>query len=253
MQCKPIFFPPGAGSNTAILIYLALAKLVFNLFTNINYGYHGDELYWLALAKHLDFGYVDVPPLVALLAAISRWLLGASLFAIHILPAVAGAFMVYFAGLLAREMGGGRFAQWLTALMVLVAPACLGVNSIFTYNPFDRLCAIIFLYQMVLIVKAETSKRWLILGLIAGLGVMVKLSMLFTGGALVLGLLLTSRRKSFLTWWPWLAALIAVAICTPYLAWQSAHGWPLFKYWANYAVERNGTLPLPFLQLLCYD
>ena len=111
--------------DNAILIYLALAKLVIHLLTSTGYGYFGDELYWQAMAKHLDFGYVDVPPLVAYLAAISRFLLGTSLFAIHLLPAIAGAVMVYFAGLTARELGGGRFAQWFSALTVLAAPYIL--------------------------------------------------------------------------------------------------------------------------------
>jgi len=85
-------------SDNAILVYIALAKLAIHLLTANNYGYFGDELYWLAMSKHLDFGYVDVPPVVAYLGAFSRWLIGDSLFAIHILPAIAGAIMVYFAG-----------------------------------------------------------------------------------------------------------------------------------------------------------
>jgi len=237
------------GSNTAILIYLALAKLVIHLLTSQGYGYFGDELYWLALAKHLDFGYVDVPPLVALLAAISRWLFGASLFAIHILPALAGAVMVFLAGLLAREMGGGRFAQWFTALMVLVAPFWLTENTYFTYEPFDQLFVLLFFYIVVLIINRETPKRWLIFGIIAGLGIMIKLSMIFPCCALVVALLLTSRRKSFLTLWPWLAALIAIAICVPYIHWQSVHSWPLLKYWRNYAAYRPHNELWQFLQL----
>jgi 4-amino-4-deoxy-L-arabinose transferase-like glycosyltransferase len=96
---------------TAILVYLALVKLIIHLLTANNYGYFVDEFYWMDMAKHLDFGYVDVPPLVAYIGAVWRFLFGASMFAIRILPALAGAVMVFFAGLLAREMGGGRFAQ----------------------------------------------------------------------------------------------------------------------------------------------
>ena len=77
------------------------------------------------MTKHLDFGYVDVPPLVTYVGALTRFLFGSSLFAIHILSALAGAAMIFFAGLLARELGGERLAQGFTALMVLV------------YDPFD--------------------------------------------------------------------------------------------------------------------
>lgn len=236
-------------SDNAILVYLALVKLVIHLLTATNYGYSGDELYFLAMSKHLDFGYVDVPPLIVMLAALSRLLIGDSLFAIHVLPAIAGAVMVYFAGLLARKLGGGRFAQWFTALMVIVAPFWLEENSYFTYEPFDQLFVLLVFYMIVLIIKQETPKRWLIFGLIAGLGVMTKLTMIFTGFGLVVALLLTSRRKSFITRWPWLAALIVIAICTPYIIWQVTYDWPLLKYWQNYAAFRPHNDTLQFFQL----
>ncbi|HEX3045346.1 MAG TPA: glycosyltransferase family 39 protein [Bacillota bacterium] len=237
------------GSATAILVYLALAKLLIHLLTANNYGYFGDEFYWLAMAKHLDFGYVDVPPLVAYVGALWRLLFGTSLFAVHFLPALAGAVMVFFAGLLARELGGGRFAQGFTALMVLTCPCCLAVNSWFAYDPFDQLCSVILLYLFVRLIKQETPRRWIGLGIMAGLGIMTKLTMIFTVGALVLALLTRAGleagahthaspgRKSFLVKWPWLAVLIGVLLCMPYLIWQWVHGWPLITYWHSYAVS----------------
>lgn len=229
-------------NDNAILIYLALAKLLVHLLTSNGYGYSGDELYWQAMAKHLDFGYVDVPPLMAYLTALSRFLIGASLFAIHILPAISGAVMVYFIGLVTRKLGGGRFAQWFSALTVLVSPFFLWVNSVSTYDPFDQLCTIILFYLVICIINQETpacssTRPWLLLGVIVGLGVMTKLSMIFTVGAIMFSVLLTSRRKSFLTIRPWLALLIAALICTPYMVWQSVHGWPLLTYFHNYAVS----------------
>lgn len=68
-------------SAKAILIYLALAKLAIHLLTSTGYGYFGDELYYLGMMKHLDFGYVDIPPLVPLLMYISNAIVGTSLFA----------------------------------------------------------------------------------------------------------------------------------------------------------------------------
>jgi 4-amino-4-deoxy-L-arabinose transferase-like glycosyltransferase len=144
---------------------------------------------------------------------------------------------IYFAGLTARELGGGRIAQWFAALTMLTAPYLLTINSAFTYDPFDQLCTIILFYLVVRIINEETPKKWLLLGIVAGIGVMTKLSMLFTCGALTISLLVTSRQKSFLTVWPWLAALIAAFVGIPYLVWQSVHGWPLITYWHNYALE----------------
>lgn len=240
--------------DTAILVYLALVKLVIHLLTANNYGYFVDEFYWLAMAKHLDFGYVDVPPLVAYVGAVWRLLFGASLVSIHILPALAGAVMVFCAGLTARELGGGRFAQGFTALMVLTAPWWLAVNSWFAYDPFDQLCSVILFYLFVRLINEETPGRWIGLGLMAGLGIMTKLTMIFTVGALALGLLMSPGlaspgRKSFGSKWPWLAVLIGVLLCTPYIIWQAVHGWPLITYWRGYAVSpfRPHFGPLIFL------
>lgn len=83
------------------------------------------------MAQHLDFGYVDVPPLTAYLAALSRSLTGVSMFAIHIVPAIAGAVTIYFAGLIARELGGGRFAQSGAALTAFTAPWLLTMIQLF--------------------------------------------------------------------------------------------------------------------------
>jgi 4-amino-4-deoxy-L-arabinose transferase-like glycosyltransferase len=224
--------------TTAILIYLALVKLIIHLLTANNYGYFVDEFYWLAMAKHLDFGYVDVTPLVAYVGAGWRLLFGASLLSIRILPALAGAVMVFFAGLLAREMGGGRFAQGFTALLVLTAPIWLMFNSLFAYDPFDQLCSIILFYLIVRLIKKETPRRWIGLGIMAGLGILTKQTMVFTVGALVLSILASPGRKSFLTKWPWLAAGIAILLCTPYTIWQWVHGWPLITYSQGYTVNR---------------
>ena len=71
---------------TAILVYLGLFKLLLHLLTADNYGYFRDELYYVAAGEHLDLGYVDFPPLVAFIAALTRALFGESLVALHVFP-----------------------------------------------------------------------------------------------------------------------------------------------------------------------
>ncbi|HZC18800.1 MAG TPA: hypothetical protein VE225_03750, partial [Rubrobacteraceae bacterium] len=86
-----------------------------HLFTADNYGYFRDELYYIAASEHLDLGYVDFPPFVAFATAASRSLFGDSLVALHVFPVLAGAAVMVLAGLMARELGGGTFAQGLAA------------------------------------------------------------------------------------------------------------------------------------------
>jgi 4-amino-4-deoxy-L-arabinose transferase-like glycosyltransferase len=120
---------------TAILVYLALLKVLVHLLTAGNYGYFRDELYYVAASEHLDFGYVDFPPFVALVASLTRALFGDSLVALHVFPALAGAIVVVLAGLMARELGWGRFAQGLAALATLIAPTCSSSGPGFPWTP----------------------------------------------------------------------------------------------------------------------
>src|SRR5215472_9784294 len=124
--------PHWATSGEAVVLYIAAAKLGLHLFAGRHYGYFVDELYYLACGEHLDWGYVDQPPLIAVLTKVVRLLLGDSLPAIRLLPALAGAGTVLLGGLMARELGGRRFAQGIAALAVLVAPGFLSIDNLMT-------------------------------------------------------------------------------------------------------------------------
>jgi len=96
----------GLSSVNLIILLAAAVKFTLHMFTAPGYGFFGDELYTIALSRHLAFGYVDLPPLVPVLVALSRALLGESLFALHIVPALAGSATLVFVCLIAKEFGG---------------------------------------------------------------------------------------------------------------------------------------------------
>ena len=125
-------------SDLAILSYLALFKFLAQLMTSRAYGYFRDELYYLAASRRLALGYVDYPLFIAWLTAFVRATLGESLPALRFFPALAGALVVLLTGLMARELGGGRFAQVLAALAALLAPIFLAQNSMLTMDSFDE-------------------------------------------------------------------------------------------------------------------
>lgn len=109
-------------SGTAIVFYIAVLKFVFQMLVASRYGYFADELYYLACSEHLGWGYADHPPLVAGLMYVTRHIFGDSLLGIRMTPALAGAALVLLVGILVRELGGGRFAQFLASICVLAAP-----------------------------------------------------------------------------------------------------------------------------------
>ena len=137
-QRRPLSGAALAGA-TAILVYLALVKLLLHLLTAGNYGYFRGELYYIAAGQRLSLGYVDFPPLVAFVARLARVLFGDSLVALHVFPALAGAIVVVLAGLMARELGGGRFAQVLAAIATLIAPNFLIFGTWLSMDAFDQL------------------------------------------------------------------------------------------------------------------
>jgi 4-amino-4-deoxy-L-arabinose transferase-like glycosyltransferase len=150
-----------------IVASIAAVKLIIHLYAGRHYGYFVDELYYLACSRHLDWGYVDHPPLIALITWKARLLLGDSLAAIRFFPAVAGAAEVVLAALIARELGGKRFAQGLAAISVLAAPGILLADSLLTMNAFEPLFWMGCAYLLIRIVKTGNQRLWLWFGILA--------------------------------------------------------------------------------------
>jgi 4-amino-4-deoxy-L-arabinose transferase-like glycosyltransferase len=239
--------PWSPKSENALLAYLAIAKLLVHLLTNGNYGYFRDEFYYIAASERLDLGYLEFPPFVAFVTAFSRLMLGDSPVALRLFPSLAGALMVVLSGLMARGLGGGRFAQGLAALATLVAPSFIVMGTFLSMDAFDQLFWVSAAYVLLLILKRDQPSLWLLFGLIAGLGLLTKLSMLSFGFGVFVALLLTLSRRHLLTPWPWLGGAVGIAFLLPYVFWQIEHGWPTLEFWENYGEKVDPASPLEFL------
>lgn len=220
-------------SDTAVLITMAAATLVAYCLVSGRYGYFRDEFYYFACGEHLDWGYVDHPPFVALMAFLTRRILGESLLAIRFVPGLAESVAVLLTGLIARELGGGRFAQIIAALSAMMAPVFLIIGHIFSMNAFDHLFWALGVYVIVLVLKYDRPRLWLLFGLIAGAGLMNKYSMGFMGLGLVAGLVLTPARKYLLSEWLWLGGALATLIFLPHVLWEIRHGFPTREFVEN--------------------
>jgi hypothetical protein len=231
----------------SVLIIAGISFLAHVLVGN-NYGYFRDELYVLAMSHHPDFGYVDVPPLVPWITLIPRFLTGNALWAIHVISALLCAGTIILTGLMARLLGGTSRVQGLAALASATALAFMATGSLYAYDVFDefwwQLCTVI----IIVLLRDEQPRRWLAFGLVAGLGLLTKESILFWGFALVVGLLLTPQRRLLFTRWTLFGGLIAFALALPFLLWNAFHDWASLQYWANYHHDHaTGATPLAFL------
>jgi hypothetical protein len=218
-----------------VVYIIALATFTLHLAFYEGFGIFRDELYFLACADHLDWGYVDQPPAVAVVAWIAKNLLGGSLLAVRIVPILFASLQVLLAGITVRAMGGGRFAQALAALCVMSAPIYFGsyLNTDIFLTVGWAACA----WVAVRIFAGGDPKLWLLFGLFAGLTLQGKHAMVFFGVALLLGMLLGRQRGQFTNRWIWLGAGLTCLIASPNLIWEYTHNWATYELLSNIAAS----------------
>jgi hypothetical protein len=230
----------------AALLGLPLAKCLLHIIFAPGYGYFRDEFYYFTCTDHLAWGYVDHPPLSVLLLWIVRLTLGDSLLAIRLLPAIAGALTVLLTGLIASELGGGRLAQTLAMLCTLIAPEYLSIDGVYSMNPFDVLIWTLSAYVLVRVLKEDHLGWWLALGVVLGLGLLNKISVLWLGFGLAAGLVL-ARRELLRRPGPWMAAGVAALLFLPHVLWQIREGWPTLEFIRNATGEKMAAIgPVDF-------
>jgi hypothetical protein len=220
-------------SGPALVLCLAAAKFLFHLFTAGRYGIFRDELYYLACGEHLDWGYVDQPPLIGLVAWIARHLFGESLVGLRLLPALAGAATVWLTGKVTREMGGGTFAQALAALAVIAAPVFLIMHHWLTMNAFEPLIWLGCIWCIVRAINRDAPRYWIGFGVLAGLGMENKYTTAFFILAVVMALACTSARRFLATKEFWIGGLIGFVIFLPNLIWLVRHEFPFLELMHN--------------------
>ena len=217
---------------------LAAGLVILQVAFGGRYGLFRDEYYYLACAERLDWGYVDHPPLSIAVLALVRALLGDSLLAVRLLPALLGGALVLLTARLAREMRGGAFAQSLAALAVVIAPQYLVLAGYYSMNAFDLAFWALGALLVARLANGADERLWLLLGLVLGLGLLNKISVMFFGAGLAAALLLTPLRRHLARPSIWLGGLLAAALFVPHVLWQVRHDWPTLEFIRN-AQERK--------------
>jgi hypothetical protein len=206
----------------------ALVTFAFHLIANPHYGFFRDELYFIICGFHPQWGYVDQPPVVPLLAAGTQ-LFGHSLFLLRAVPAAFAGASVYVICLLAIELGGGTFANLLAAVAGALAPVLVAFGEKQgTDMPGLLLWPLAALY-VVRIAKGGDERQWIGVGAAMGVCLMSKYSTLFFAASLLAGLLLTPQRRILASKWFAAAAGLAVLIALPNFIWQGVHGFPMLE------------------------
>jgi hypothetical protein len=229
--------PPFALRPVAAVAGAVVAVLVV---MSWRYGYHRDELYYLQQSAHLAWGSVDSGPLVVAIARAADACCQGALPALRLLPALAAGGTVALTALMARELSGGRFAQWFAGLCIAAAGVLFGAGHLLSTTPFDILAWAGILLLVLRILRTGNAYLWLPVGVLVGAALLDKNTVFFLLFGLGVGLLATPQRR--LLWSPWVAvgAVVAVAIWAPSLAWHADHDWAMFEMSRNLRREHSG-------------
>lgn len=204
----------------------ALVSLGLHLLPQPGYGFHRDELLYLAMGDHLHLLRMSFPPMIAVLAQTARVLPLDLLAAVRLLAALAGAALPILTALICRELGGGRRAQLLAAVAVLVAPLFLRAGTLFQPVVFEQLWWTIAALALTRLLAGRDRRWWLVVGGAVGAGALTKLSVVFLGAGLLVTIAFSPLRRDLATRWPWLAAALAGVLALPSVTGQIAWGWP---------------------------
>jgi len=218
--------------------------------TSMRYGYFRDALYYLACSEHLDFGYVDQPPLIAVIAWLVRHTVGTSLPALIFWPALAGAGRIVLTAAFARELGAKRFGVALAAILAAVPPVWWVINHQFAMNALEPLLWGANAYVILRLIKTQNPRLWLGFGIIAGVGLETKYSIGVFAGALLVGVLLSRQCRILFTPWILAGGGIAFLIFLPNLIWNIQHHWPFLELMHNISATGKDVLLSPGTYLL---
>jgi len=212
------------------------------------YGYYIDEPYYLAGARRLAWGYVDHPPLSLLILRATTAILGNSMVAIRLPAALAGAATAFMTGRMARQLGGGLFAQLMAAACLFVGPGYLILFGFFSMNAFEVLAwasiATLLIDALAAQTRGRGTREFVLLGIVFGAAALNKHSALLYAAALALGLLFSSSRRVLSTRGPWLALALALLLLLPNIVWQGTHAWISLDF---YRLQGSKNIDTPVL------
>ncbi|WP_051068757.1 glycosyltransferase family 39 protein, partial [Cesiribacter andamanensis] len=223
------------SQNNSLILGMGLALFLFQLLANVadGYGIFRDEFYYLACSQRLAWGYVDHPPLSVFLLALQSSLLGDSLVALRVLPALFLAGTVLLSGAMVQQLGGGWRAILLAGVAVMGAPIMLAMGSFYSMNSLDIFLWAAVAYQLIRLIQAPSPGKWLLLGVLLGLGLLNKVGFLWLGAGLAVGILLSPLRQQLRTPYPYLAAALSMLIFLPFVLWNAAHDFPHLEFMHN--------------------
>ena len=226
--------------NIILIISLLNLLIYFLSVTFIKYDLSADELYYLACANRLDFGYVDNPPLSVWILGLWKFICGDSIFVIRILPAIISSATVAMIGLFTARLGGGRTSVIIAMITFMLTPVFLGASSIYSLSVFDFFFWILSAYIYLLIIRSGKRQLWYILGIVIGLGLLNNTSVVWLLSGILIGTVFSPAREDLKTKYPYIALGIAALIFLPYIIWNFTNNFAHIQFIKEVASRKSG-------------
>lgn len=216
--------------TTIIITSLVTFKFLIQILGNRNYGFHRDELLHLSVAEHLDWGFMEFPPFIAVLGKLSGWLFDYSLVGTRLFSSLAGCLILVLCFQMAKSLSGKTFAILLAGISCLSFWPFYRNHTLFQPVAFDQLFWTLGFYYLIRFVNTKQGKYLLFTGLVLGLGLQTKYTILVWALAVFVGLIFYEKGRLFKNRWLYLAGLLALLLFLPNLLWQYENNFPLIRH-----------------------
>lgn len=248
MNIKESFLTAFIKNNRLILLISFINFLIIYLPNFLgHYGYFYDELYMIVHSKRPAWGYVDNPPFATFLLGVIRLLLGDSIFAIRLFPALASAVLTFLIGIITRKLGGKKFAEGMACLAFSIMPLFLVLNSSYTALAFESLILTSCVLILITIIQGGKGPYWLLAGLIAGIGLLNKHTFAVFIFAFLAGMMLTPLKNFFKNRFFWFGVLTTAIIIFPNIIWEIQNNFISIKYYNS--VREHALAPTPLIMI----
>ncbi|WP_199688354.1 ArnT family glycosyltransferase [Pontibacter oryzae] len=230
-----------------IILALSVVKLIVQWLGNRNYGFHRDELLHLSVSEHLDWGFMEFPPLIGVLGKVSYWLFDYALVGVRLFPTLAGITILILCCLMAIELGGKSRAVLLAGFCILAFLPFYRNHTLFQPVAFDQLFWTLGFYLVIKFINSQHKKYLILAGLILGLGLLNKYTILVWALGICVGLFFYRKGAVYRSKWLYVSGVLSFLIFLPNIIWQAQHGFPLIKHLqALHANQLDKVSPLEF-------
>lgn len=197
---------------------------------NRNYGFHRDELLHLSASEHLDWGFMEFPPLIGAIGKASYFLFDYSLFGVRLFPTLAGVAILVLCCLMVIQLGGKQKATLLAGICILAFLPFYRNHTLFQPVAFDQLFWTLGFYYVIKFINSENKRYLILLGITLGLGLMNKYTILVWASGVFVGSFFYKKDNLFKNKWLYISVLISALIFLPNIVWQIQNNFPVFKH-----------------------